>query len=208
VKFLPAGPSALLVELDGIEAVFALLEEIDRRRREGWTERFVEVIPGARTLLLDGIGDPDRLAGEMSTWSIAPDLATDAGEVVITCHYGGPDLTDVARHWGVSEDELVEIHTSLAHRVAFCGFAPGFAYIEGLGERWSVPRRPDPRPAVPAGSVALASIYTGIYPRSSPGGWQLIGRTNDVVWDERAFDEAGTSPALLRPGMTVRFDAT
>ena len=101
----------------------------------------------------------------------------------ITCRYDGPDLVDVAKYWGVTEGEVVDIHTSLSHRVAFCGFAPGFAYIDGLGERWQVPRRPSPRPSVPAGSVAIGGMFSGIYPRSSPAGWQIIGHTDALLWD-------------------------
>lgn len=203
MRFLPAGPSALLVEVDDLDAVFSLMAEIERRRREGWGEGLVDVVPGATTVLLDGVDRPKRLALEIARWSLPHLGPGDEGEVEVRCRYGGPDLADVAARWGVSEDEAVAIHTSLTHRVAFCGFAPGFAYIAGLGDRWRVPRRPSARPVVPSGSVALAGTYTGIYPRSSPGGWQLIGRTETVLWDEER-----QPPALLAPGMTVRFLAT
>lgn len=97
---------------------------------------------------------------------------------------------------------MVRIHTAAEFRVAFCGFAPGFGYLTGLGERYAVPRRATPRTAVPAGSVGLAGPYTGVYPRSSPGGWQLIGTTDSVLWD------ATREPAaLLSPGTRVRFAA-
>jgi KipI family sensor histidine kinase inhibitor len=122
--------------------------------------------------------------------------------VEISCRYHGPDLADVAKHWGVAEAEVVEIHTSLSHRVAFCGFAPGFAYIDGLGERWQAPRRAAPRATLRAGSVGLAGTYTGIYPRPSPGGWQIIGYTDATLWDP-----GRDPPALLAPGTAVRFVA-
>jgi KipI family sensor histidine kinase inhibitor len=190
----------VLVALDDLDQVFSLTAEIDRHRRQGWGEDLVDVVPGATTVLVDGVRDPGRIAAEISTWSLRPLNGTTSARVDIRCSYNGPDLADVARHWGVTEDEVVHIHTSLAHRVAFCGFAPGFAYIDGLGEQWQVPRRPAPRPTVPGGSVALGGAFTGIYPRPSPGGWQVIGHTDVPLWD------AGRDPpALLVPGTTVQF---
>ena len=116
--------------------------------------------------------------------------------------YDGADLAEVAELWGVSAEAAVRIHTGPEYRVAFCGFAPGFAYLTGLPARYEVPRRATPRTSVPAGSVALAGPYTGVYPRSSPGGWQLLGRTDLPLWDA-ARDPA----ALLAPGVRVRFTA-
>ncbi len=106
----------------------------------------------------------------------------------------------MAALWGVPPEEAVRIHTAPEYVVAFCGFAPGFGYLTGLPARYEVPRRATPRSAVPAGSVALAGPYTGVYPRSSPGGWQLLGRTALPLWD------TGRTPAaLLAPGTRVRF---
>src|SRR5579875_3540977 len=113
---------------------------------------------------------------------------------------GGPHLAEVAAVWGVPPGEVAAIHSAIVHEVAFCGFGPGFAYLSGIGEQRAVPRRASPRTRVPAGSVALAGCYTGIYPWPSPGGWQLIGRTELAVWDP-----AREPPALLRPGCRVRF---
>jgi KipI family sensor histidine kinase inhibitor len=96
--------------------------------------------------------------------------------------------------------EVVSAHTATPWRVGFGGFAPGFAYLVGGDPRLEVPRRAEPRPSVPAGAVGLAGRYSGIYPRSSPGGWQLIGHTDAVL-----FDVDADPPALLQPGMTVRF---
>lgn len=202
MRFLPAGPSALLVQLDAQDEVFSLAVEIDRRRRDGWANTLVDVVPGASTVLLDGVARPERLAAEMATWLLPSLPAAPVVTVEISCRYDGPDLADVATHWGVAEAEVVEIHTSLSHRVAFCGFSPGFAYIDGLGERWQAPRRPAPRASLRAGSVGLAGTYTGIYPRPSPGGWQIIGYTNAALWDP-----GRDPPALLAPGTAVRFVA-
>ncbi|HUB68933.1 MAG TPA: allophanate hydrolase subunit 1 [Acidimicrobiales bacterium] len=202
MRFLPAGPSALLVELSNQDEVLAFAEEVARRREGGWGSTISDVVPGARTVLLDGARRPAELAEEIAGWTFQPAQREQAVPVEVQVRYDGPDLADVAAHWGVSEREVGEIHASLSHRVAFCGFSPGFAYIDGLGERWKVPRRPTPRPQVPGGSVAVGGAYTGVYPRSSPGGWQLIGHTDLVLWDD-----ARQPPALLGPGTPVRFTA-
>jgi KipI family sensor histidine kinase inhibitor len=101
---------------------------------------------------------------------------------------------------GLGVDEVVEAHTGTEWRVAFGGFAPGFAYLVGGDERLRVPRRDTPRTKVPAGAVGLAGEFSGVYPRASPGGWQLIGRTDLPMWD---LDR--DPPALLSAGATVRF---
>jgi KipI family sensor histidine kinase inhibitor len=187
------------VEVDDPDQVQALRAEVLRRRQEGWAPTLVDVVPGARTLLLDGI-DPLAAARELPTW-VLPVLTPDEGPIVeIGCVYDGPDLDEVAGQWQVSAGEVVRIHTSIIHSVAFCGFAPGFAYLTGLGESRTVTRRSNPRTAVPAGSVALGGVYTGIYPKRSPGGWRLLGRTEAVIWDPDR-----RPPALLEPGRRVRF---
>lgn len=121
---------------------------------------------------------------------------------MIPVTYDGPDLVEVARLTGLTVDEVVAAHTGTPWRVAFGGFAPGFAYLVGGDPRLQVPRRETPRTSVPAGSVGLAGEFSGVYPRASPGGWQLIGRTDAVMWD---VDR--DPPALLAPGATVRFEA-
>ncbi len=199
-RVLPVGDHALLVELDSGEAAGALHAELVRRRAAGTLPLVREIVPAARTVLLDGVDDPPALAAQLTTWDIPP-LESGAEETVeIPVRYDGPDLADVAARWWVSEREAVRIHSSAEFRVAFCGFAPGFAYLTGLGERYAVPRRATPRTAVPAGSVALAGEYTGVYPRSSPGGWQLIGTTDAPLWDPHR-----EPAALLTPGTRVRF---
>ncbi|MEU9197140.1 5-oxoprolinase subunit PxpB [Streptomyces hundungensis] len=199
-RVLPDGDHALLVELDSGEAAGALHAELVRRRAAGTLPPVREIVPAARTVLLDGVDDPPALAAQLTTWDIPP-LESGAEETVeIPVRYDGPDLADVAARWRVSEREAVRIHSSAEFRVAFCGFAPGFAYLTGLGERYAVPRRATPRTAVPGGSVALAGEYTGVYPRSSPGGWQLIGSTDAPLWDPHR-----EPAALLTPGTRVRF---
>lgn len=202
VRTLPVGESALLVELGSGEEAEALHHELLRRREAGTLPPVREIVPAARTVLLDGLEDPGRLAAEVAGWRIPP-LPREAGETVeIPVRYDGPDLPEVAAAWGVSEQEAVRLHTGTGFRVAFCGFAPGFGYLTGLPDRYAVPRRAAPRTGVPAGSVALAGPYTGVYPRSSPGGWQLVGTTDAVLWDP-----AREPAALLAPGTRVRFTA-
>jgi KipI family sensor histidine kinase inhibitor len=199
VNVLPVGDDALLVEVSSGEEAEAWHAELSRRRAEG-TLVVREIVPAARTVLLDGLADPVGLASELTAAEVPP-APPRAGHVVeIPVRYDGPDLADVAAHWGVPEDEVARVHAGTEFRVAFCGFAPGFGYLTGLPARYDVPRRDTPRTAVPAGSVALAGPYTGVYPRSSPGGWQLIGSTDAVLWDHRRVPAA-----LLSPGTRVRF---
>ncbi|WP_328441612.1 5-oxoprolinase subunit PxpB [Streptomyces sp. NBC_00457] len=199
MRVLPVGDGALLVEVASGDEAQALHAELLRRRAEG-SLSVGEIVPAARTVLLDGLADPTRLAAELTATEAlpAPPRARDVIELPV--RYDGPDLADVAAHWGVPEREVARIHAETEFRVAFCGFAPGFGYLSGLPERYDVPRRATPRTAVPAGAVGLAGPYTGVYPRSSPGGWQLIGTTDAVLWDH-----ARVPAALLSPGTPVRF---
>ncbi|WP_418955919.1 5-oxoprolinase subunit B family protein [Streptomyces tritici] len=196
------GDHALLVELEDGARVRALHAELLRRRAAGTLPAVGEIVPAARTVLLDGLAEPRRLAAELPGWEVPELPERAAGPVVVPVRYDGPDLAEVAALWGVSPEAAVRIHTAGAYTVAFCGFAPGFGYLTGLGPEYDVPRRATPRTAVPAGSVALAGPYTGVYPRSSPGGWQLIGSTDAVLWDP-----AREPAALLAPGTPVRFTA-
>ncbi|MCF1594798.1 5-oxoprolinase subunit B family protein [Streptomyces muensis] len=199
MRALPVGDDALLVEVASGEEAQALHTELLRRRGEG-SLSVREIVPAARTVLLDGLADPARLAAELTTAEVppAPPRARDVVELPV--RYDGPDLADVAAHWGVAPREVARIHADTEFSVAFCGFAPGFGYLTGLPPRYDVPRRATPRTAVPAGAVALAGPYTGVYPRSSPGGWQLIGTTDSVLWDHTRVPAA-----LLSPGTRVRF---
>ena len=199
----PFGDAALLVELEDLDAVLALAAAVRGERPAG----VLDVVPAARTVLL--VTEPgtalDPLAALVTSLSStvpAGPAAADTEPVEIAVVYDGPDLAEVARLTGLDEEEVVAAHTGTPWRIAFGGFAPGFAYLTGGDARLAVPRRDEPRTTVPAGAVGLAGEYSGVYPRPSPGGWQLIGRTDAVLWDARR-----DPPALLAPGGTVRFRA-
>lgn len=194
------GRSALLLEVADDGEVASLIHELTERQSAGRLGLVAEVVPAARTVLLDGVADPELIIRQFTDWRPVP-LPADAGPLVLVpTVYDGEDLAEVAARWGVSPAEAVRIHSGCEYRVAFCGFAPGFAYLTGLPERLAVPRRDTPRTRVPAGSVALAGPYTGVYPAASPGGWQLLGRTGLPLWDPRR-----EPAALLSPGTRVRF---
>jgi KipI family sensor histidine kinase inhibitor len=207
-RLLPYGERAVLLELPAAPMVTALREELLARAEPGITG----VIAGVRTLLIEL--DPRQLppaklstvlsavatdvvaAGAASRWS-------DGNQVELRVRYDGADLASVAEQLGVPVDTVVERHTNADYVVQFCGFSPGFGYLTGLHPSLRLPRLSSPRPAVPAGSVAIADEFTGVYPRRSPGGWLLLGTTSAVL-----FDPDRNPPALLRPGTRVRFRAT
>jgi KipI family sensor histidine kinase inhibitor len=197
-RILPLGDHALLVELDDLDAVLGLFRGLDATRPEG----VVDLVPAARTIAV--LVEPRILPlSSARSWverTVPLDVdATHERLVVLEVAYDGEDLAEAARLTGRTPAELVAFHTGSTWRVAFGGFAPGFAYL-ATDRPLDVPRRDTPRTAVPPGSVGLAGAFSGVYPRSSPGGWQLIGRTDAVLWDETA-----DPPALLRPGTVVRF---
>ncbi|MGW7614914.1 5-oxoprolinase subunit B family protein [Streptomyces antimycoticus] len=200
LRSLPVGEHGLLIEVDSGEAAEALHAELLRRAAARKLPAVREIVPAARTVFLDGLADPGRLAAELPGWRIPPLDRADSEIVEVSVRYDGPDLAEIAKRWGVTPEEAVRIHSGTEFRVAFCGFAPGFGYLTGLPERFHVPRHATPRTRVPVGSVALAGGYTGVYPRSSPGGWQLIGTTDAVLWDA-----AREPAALFTPGTRVRF---
>lgn len=196
-RLLEYGTEGVLVECADLGEVLGLMAALEADPIPG----VEEAVPGARTLLL-------RLArpltgGERShlqTRQIAPPAQREQPEVRIEVDYDGEDIEEVAGLTGRSPEAVIDAHTGQLWTVGFCGFAPGFAYLQGENDALRVARRDRPRTKVPAGSVGLADTWSGIYPREGPGGWQLIGRTDAVLWDV-----ARRPPALLRPGTRVRF---
>ncbi|MER6073322.1 allophanate hydrolase subunit 1 [Streptomyces sp. NPDC001817] len=199
-----AGRHAVLVELPDAEHTGAFHAELLRRRAAGTLPPVTDIVPGARTVLLDGVTHPEELARRISHWDVPARAADDGGVVEIPVRYDGPDLARVAALWGVAAHEVATRHSSHTFRVAFCGFAPGFGYLTGLPAHLHVPRRGTPRTRVPAGAVALAGPYSAVYPRATPGGWQLIGTMPDPA---PLWDLGREEPALLTPGTRVRFVA-
>jgi KipI family sensor histidine kinase inhibitor len=195
----PVGDHALLLECGGAQQVRAAYAEARHRQDTGRLE-CADVVPAASTLLLDGVQDRDAVLAGLAAWPDAAPGDLEGPLVELPVTYDGPDLEAVARHCGLAVEEVVERHRRTEFVVAFCGFAPGFAYLSGLPADLHVPRLDEPRATVPAGSVGLAGPFTGVYPRSSPGGWQLVARTDATLWD---VDR--DPPALLTPGTRVRF---
>ncbi len=201
---MACGDAAVLLELADLDAVFAVVAALERERDALGP---IDLVPGGRTVLVtvEPGRSLDRLRAQLIRLAAsAPDLGagSDTREMTIEVTYDGPDLDDVAQLTGLSRNEVITAHTSTPWRVGFGGFAPGFAYLVGGDPRLEVARRDQSRTTVPAGSVGLAGEFSGIYPRPSPGGWQLIGRTDAALWDlERQ------PPALLQVGSMVRFVA-
>ncbi|TYL45980.1 allophanate hydrolase subunit 1 [Nocardioides sp. BGMRC 2183] len=210
-RWHPYGDRGLLLEVADTETVVAATDAL--RALAQVEELVVDLVPAARTVLLvarPGV-DPRRLrellpppdalvADRPANRAGGGDGPGSADEVEIPVTYDGPDLDEVGELTGLGPAGVVAAHTGGVWRVAFCGFAPGFGYLVGGDPRLEVPRHETPRQRVPVGAVGLAGTFSGVYPRSSPGGWQLIGRTDLVLWD---VDRQ--PPALLAPGTSVRF---
>ena len=197
-RVLPYGDRALLVELPDLTAVAALRAALERTPLPGQRD----LVPAARTVLV--VLDRPPAAADVATLGQIPLEAADVPSVRpvvdLPVVFDGADLAEVADLTGRSPGVLVGTLVATEFTVAFGGFAPGFAYLTGLPPELHVPRRATPRTLVPAGSVGLAGPYAGAYPRASPGGWQLVGRTDAVL-----FDVDRDPPALLTPGVRVRF---
>ncbi|MEZ0581108.1 allophanate hydrolase subunit 1 [Nocardioides sp. MH1] len=211
MRLLPYGDRALLLELADTAAVVACADAL--AAAPDLADLVDDLVPGARTVLVrarPGI-DLGTLRARLVTGNLVTDrpeppqdspLHGSVGslEVTIPVTYDGPDLAEVGELTGLGAAGVVAAHTGAEWRVAFGGFAPGFGYLVGDDPRLEVPRRGSPRTRVPAGSVGLAGEFSGVYPRPSPGGWQLIGRTDAAMWDPDR-----DPPALLAPGARVRF---
>lgn len=206
MRLLSYGDRAVLVELDSTAEAMTWAAGLRRQR----PPEVADVVPAARTALVVAADDTDlpalravlaRVVPPSETAGVDPAGAARGAELLeVPTTYDGPDLDEVARHTGLTSAEVVEAHTARTWQVAFGGFAPGFGYLVTDDDRLHVPRRTESRTRVSRGSVGLAGEYSGIYPTDSPGGWQLIGRT-----DLDLFDADRDPPALLRPGVAVRF---
>lgn len=198
------GDQALLLECGSTDDVLAWTEVLGRAELPG----VLDIVPAARTVLIKlarpAFQAPTRQRLSKLSIEDVESSAPPGGEadIVLDVTYDGADLAEVARLTGLDAAGVVAAHTGTLWRVGFGGFAPGFAYLVGGDSRLEVPRRAEPRTKVPAGAVGLAGEFSGVYPRESPGGWQLIGRTEAVLWD---IDRP--NPALLTPGMWVQFRA-
>ncbi|MFT3801792.1 MAG: 5-oxoprolinase subunit PxpB [Burkholderiaceae bacterium] len=208
LRIHPLGDRALLCETGGVASldtqrrIWALA-----RQACDWTD-VAEAVPGVNNLLLvfDALSaDADALRSRVErAWSGLRVVDAEPGPLIeIPVVYGGgggPDLDDVARHAGMLPEEVIERHAGAEYTVFCMGFQPGFAYLGGLDPRLATPRRATPRTDVPAGSVAIGGPQTTIYPARSPGGWNLIGRSDAVL-----FAPDREPPSLMAAGYRVRF---
>lgn len=226
------GSRALLLEVADLASAMALDASLRDAVARGDLPAPADQIPAARTVLLrpppgadpleyrrtvetfctatpvdlpparDGLAIADQVRSPAADPGATAYSAGSSDVLEVPVVYDGPDLAEVARLTGLDPHQVVLAHTGTRWRVAFGGFAPGFGYLHGGDPRLTVPRRDTPRSTIPTGSVGLAGEFSGIYPRASPGGWQLIGRTDLTLWDPQR-----DPPALLRPGVTVHFRA-
>ena len=195
------GTRAVLAELSGTQDVLALQALLLEKPLPGQ----LDVLAAAETVLVTGRFarlSARRIAARLLQLDLTAPVQREGELVVIDTVYDGEDLAEVGRLTGLGTEGVIAAHSGQVWTVAFAGFAPGFGYMVGENQRLEVPRRSSPRTAVPAGSVALAGNYSAVYPRSSPGGWQLIGRTGAQMWD---LDRE--QPALAAPGHRVQFRA-
>lgn len=194
----PAGDFGAIVDVPDNETAVRLARLLREEQ-----SALIDVVVGHQTVLVtwpDGEAIPNLPA--LAERALVPEAARSGRRIEIPVTYDGPDLETVAGLTGLSPEEVIARHTGVEHVVAFLGFQPGFAYLLGGDERLHVPRLDEPRTHVPAGTVAIAGRYSGVYPRESPGGWRLLGTTTTVM-----FDPAREEPALLAPGDHVGFMA-
>jgi KipI family sensor histidine kinase inhibitor len=199
MRFLPVSLTVLLVELADLDETLALFASLEADPVAG----IIDMVPAARTLMIRFRAEKltaERLAAAIATRDLSARIAPSDMLVEIPVNYDGEDLADVAQLTGLSVEDVIRRHTDSTFTVAFCGFAPGFGYLVGGDPALQVPRRQSPRTKIPAGSVALAGAFSGVYPQNSPGGWQIIGTTPEKMWDL-----SRDPPALFQPGYRVRF---
>lgn len=207
-RLVRAGDAAVLLELEPVidvrtsERAVTIADQVRSRAVHGVRD----VVPTFRSVAVyfdPAVTDAEHVERELRLASVAPVRILGGRTIEVSVSYGGefgPDLAEVASFAGLTEAEVVELHTSTRYRVFMLGFLPGFAYMGRVDERIAAPRKDSPRARVPAGSVGIAGVQTGIYPRESPGGWQIIGRTTMPL-----FDASQTPAARFAPGDTVRF---
>ena len=194
----------MLIEVGSLDEVDAVRAAIAGAADSGALPDLVELVPAARTVLAavrPGSGGLGALRQFLAGVDVSAAVGRDSREVMLPVHYDGPDLALVAETAGIGVSEVAALQSGVEYSVAFSGFAPGFGYLVGLPQPLCQPRLDKPRTQVPAGAVGIAGEFTGAYPRSSPGGWRLIGRTDAVL-----FDSHRDRPALLAPGDRVRFE--
>ncbi len=200
-SYRPAGDRAVLIELKDNDAVQRLAAGLEAQRGE----ELEEIVPGHETLLLvwrRGAPPLGAIEQLISGAELTAEASAQPAEIELRVRYDGPDLAAVAESCGFSLEELVARHLACRYRVGFIGFSPGFAYLLGGDAALQPPRLAEPRTRVPAGALAIAGPYSAVYPRSSPGGWNLIGSC-----DEPIFDPTQNPPALLTAGTVVRLVA-
>ncbi|HVE20979.1 MAG TPA: urea amidolyase family protein [Acidocella sp.] len=199
MRFLPLNLTSFLVELNDLDETLALLAALQANPLPG----IREMVPAARTLMIGFAAETtsaEALAASLSQLDLVAPVRQDDRIVEVPVDYQGEDLAEVAELTGLSVEDVIRRHAAGEYKVAFCGFAPGFGYLVGGDPALHVPRRKSPRLRIPAGTVALAGHFTGVYPQASPGGWQLIGTTPVKMWDI-----ARNPPAYFQPGYRVRF---
>ena len=201
MRFLSVNADCFLIELSSLEETLALYSKLQNAQLKG----IKDLIPAAKTILVffnEIETQFQTLVSVIRTFEIGSSLERNAQEVIIPIHYNGEDLAQVAELQGLSVADVILKHQQSVWNVAFIGFAPCFAYMSSPDHPFTdIPRLKVPRKKIPAGSLGLAGKYSGIYPKDSPGGWQLIGTTTEKMWDlERK------NPALLLPGMIVHFE--
>ncbi|MCI1016612.1 5-oxoprolinase subunit PxpB [Herbaspirillum sp. C7C2] len=206
-KIHPLGDSALLCSLPAPASLPQQQRIWNLAQLAAQWDEVSEVVPGMNNLTLflhRPVRDLDTLRERITQAWPGLHASRYQGRVVeIPVVYGGdagPDLENVARHTGLSREEVIRRHSAGDYVVYFLGFMPGFAYMGGLAPELATPRHTTPRMTIPAGSVGIGGEQTGIYPMPSPGGWQVIGQTALHL-----FDPAQEPPTLLRPGDHVRF---